>query len=59
MTTAARINRNIARLRELSADIGYAQRRLLEIQTGVSFTTPEERRRSVLRVRQLEHLYRA
>ena len=59
MRSAARISRKIARLKRLWADLDYAQRRLLEIQTGVPFTTPEERRRSILRVRQLEYLFRS
>lgn len=59
MRNATRMSRTIARLKALWSDLDYAQRRLLEIQTGVAFTTPQERRRSVLRVRQLDHLYRS
>ena len=59
MSTATQSTRKIARLKRLWAELDYAQRRTLEINTGVPFTTPDERRRSVLRVRQLDHLYRS
>ena len=59
MRTAKRISRKVARLKQIWADVDYAQRRLLEIQTGVPFTTSKERRQSVLRLRQLEYLYRS
>ena len=59
MRTATRISRKIARFRQLWSELDYVQRRVLENRTGVPFITPEERRRSVLRVRQLEYLYRS
>jgi hypothetical protein len=59
MRTATRIGRKIARVKAIWAELDYAQRRLLEMRTGVPFIAPEERRRSVLRGRQLEYLYRS
>lgn len=56
---ATRIRDKFARFRELWRELNYVQRRVLENRTGVPFITPEERRRSVLRVRQLEYLYRS
>jgi len=35
----------LRRLREIWAELGYAQRRLLEIQTGLELVTPGERAR--------------
>jgi len=58
MRTATRIRGRIARFRLLWSELDYVQRRVLENRTGVPFITPEERRRSVLRVRQLDYLYR-
>ena len=58
MRTATRIRGRIARFRLFWSELDYVQRRVLENRTGVPFITPEERRRSVLRVRQLEYLYR-
>jgi hypothetical protein len=57
--SASRTGRTIRRAKKLWAELDYAQRRMLEIRTGVPFTTPAERRRSPLRVHQLEHLYRS
>ncbi len=59
MRTAKRVGRRIARLRALWSELDYVQRRVLENKTGVSFVTPEERRRSRLRVSQLEYMYRS
>lgn len=59
MRTAMRIGEMMARFRKLWSELDYVQRRVLENRTGVPFITPEERRRSVLRVRQLEYLYRS
>lgn len=59
MRTATRISRKIARFRQLWLELDYVQRRVLENRTGVPFVTPAERRRSILRVRQLEYLYRS
>jgi hypothetical protein len=58
MRTATRVSRRIARMRALWSELEYVQRRVLENRTGVPFVTPEERRRSHLRVSQLEYLYR-
>jgi hypothetical protein len=58
MRKTTRIGAKIARFRQLWWELDYVQRRVLENRTGVPFITPEERRRSVLRVRQLEYLYR-
>jgi len=58
MRKTTRIGAQIARLRQLWWELDYVQRRVLENRTGVPFITPEERRRSVLRMRQLEYLYR-
>lgn len=57
--TGSRARRTIGRLKRLWRELDYAERRVLEIRTGVPFSTPEERRRSRLRVAQLEHLYRS
>jgi hypothetical protein len=59
MRQATRIGDKFARFRELWREFDYVQRRVLENRTGVPFITPEERRRSVLRARQLEYLYRS
>jgi len=59
MRTATRVSRRIARVKALWSELDYVQRRVLENTTGVPFITPEERRRSLLRRRQLEFLYRA
>ena len=58
MRTATRVSRRIARLRALWSELDYVQRRVLENKTGVPFITAAERRRSLLRVSQLEYLYR-
>jgi hypothetical protein len=34
----------IARVRRIQADLGYAQRRAFEIQTGIPLLRPEQRR---------------
>jgi hypothetical protein len=57
--TASPARSRIGRLKRLLSELDYAQRRVLENQTGVPFITPEERRRSQLRVAQLEYLYRS
>jgi hypothetical protein len=54
----SRARRTIGRLKRTWAELDYVQRRVLENKTGVPFITPEERRRSRLRVAQLEYLYR-
>jgi hypothetical protein len=59
MITESRARRAIGRVKRLWNELDYAQRRVLEIKTGVPFSTPEERSRSILRVRQLDYLYRS
>jgi len=59
MSAATRVSRRIARVKALWSELDYVQRRVLENRTGVPFITPEERRRSLLRVRQLDYLYRS
>ena len=59
MRTTTRISGKIDRFRQLWSELDYVQRRVLENRTGVPFITPAERRQSLLRVRQLEHLYRS
>jgi len=59
MRTATRVSRRIARLRAIWSELEYVQRRVLENRTGVPLITPEERRRSRLRVSQLEYMYRS
>ena len=56
--TMSGVRRAISRLKRTWAELDYVQRRVLENKTGVPFITPEERRRSRLRVAQLEYLYR-
>ena len=58
-TSGSRARRTIGRMKRLWQELDYAQRRVLEINTGVPLTTPDERRGSLLRVRQLEFLYRS
>ncbi len=58
-TSASRTGRVIGRAKKLWAELDYAQRRVLEIRTGVPLSTPEERRRSRRRISQLEYLYRS
>jgi hypothetical protein len=45
-TTAIRTARAARRVKRVWAELDYAQRRLLEIRTGVPFTSGENRRRS-------------
>jgi hypothetical protein len=59
MKTATRVTGKIARFRQLWSELDYVQRRVLENKTGVPFITAGERRRSILRIRQLEYLYRS
>jgi hypothetical protein len=60
MTRAAfQARRTISRLKEVAADADYAQRRLLEIRTGVPFTRPEERRARRPTVADLEQMFAA
>jgi hypothetical protein len=45
-TTAIRAARTARRVKRVWAELDYAQRRLLEIRTGVPFTSGENRPRS-------------
>jgi BMFP domain-containing protein YqiC len=40
--TLTRFGRSIRRLRQLWAELGYAQRRMFEIRTGISLRTARE-----------------
>jgi hypothetical protein len=51
--------RAIASVRRLWSELDYAQRRALEIKTGVSLTTPGERPGFRRRMEELERLYAA
>ena len=53
----ARARRMAGRLREIAAEIDYAQRRLLELRTGVAFTPETERALARAEVAELEALY--
>jgi hypothetical protein len=44
--TTSRASRTTRRVRELFAELDYANRRLLEIRTGVPFGTREDLRRT-------------
>jgi hypothetical protein len=56
-TKTSHVRRAIARVKKVWAELDYANRRALEIRTGIPFRTPEERSRSLARVRALEYLY--
>ncbi len=45
ITGQARVRRTIRHLRQIWAEMDYAQRRLLELRTGMSFDARPERRR--------------
>jgi hypothetical protein len=60
MTRAAlQARRTISRVKRIAAELDYAQRRLLEIRTGVPFTRPQERRAGRPTVEELERLFAA
>jgi hypothetical protein len=42
-STLSPIRRTIRRIREICAELGYAQRRLTEIRTGLSLSAARER----------------
>jgi len=56
---AFKARQTIGRVRRLAAELDYAQRRLLEIRTGVPLTRPEERRAGRATVEELERLFAA
>lgn len=53
----SRAPRVIGRLREIVAEVDYAQRRLLEIQTGIPLTRATERALARAQIARLEALY--
>jgi hypothetical protein len=58
-STTSRTRRTFGRAKKLWAEMDYAQRRLLEIRTGVPLSTPEETkaRHDQAEVAELERLY--
>jgi hypothetical protein len=52
-----RLSRIFSRVTETWAELDYAQRRLLEIRTGIPDLTPPKRPRISRRVSELEALY--
>ena len=60
MTRASfQARQTISRVKRIAAELDYAQRRLLEIRTGVPFTRPEERRARRPTVQELEQMFAA
>ena len=57
ITQQSRISRTFARLRQIWADLDYAQRRMLEIQTGSSGHMRSARSTSEAILAELESLY--
>ena len=55
--TVSWLTRASRSVREVWAELDYAQRRLLEIQTGVSLIKPEQRLWICSRVEQIEALF--
>lgn len=53
----ARCRRILRRLREIGAELDYAQRRLLETRTGIPFTPETERALARAEIAGLEALY--
>ncbi|HUA43923.1 MAG TPA: hypothetical protein VMA77_01770 [Solirubrobacteraceae bacterium] len=53
----ARAGRLLSRLREIAAEIDFAQRRLLEIRTGIPLTPETERALARAEIARLETLY--
>ena len=56
-TATKRLGRTAKRVKGVWAELGYAQRRLFEIRTGVIATRPQERVRPATTVDELEALY--
>ena len=56
-TTPHRVVRTIARLRDLWLELNYAQRRSLELRTGLSFEKPVRDRIRRAEIQELEALY--
>jgi hypothetical protein len=56
-TSASRAGRAITRIRRTWAELDYAQRRLLEIRTGIPFSDDEKRARRWAEIDELEALY--
>ncbi len=55
--TMTRFGRAIRRLRQLWAELGYAQRRLFEIRTGISLRTAHESAEVRRKIDQLESAF--
>jgi hypothetical protein len=53
----ARARRTAGRLQQIAAELDYAQRRLLELRTGVPFTPETERALARAEIAGLEALY--
>lgn len=53
----SRVRRIVRHVREIAAELDYAQRRLLEIRTGISLTPETERARVRSEIARLEALY--
>ncbi len=53
----SRLRRIVSRVSQTWAELDYAQRRLLEIRTGIPNLTPPNRPRISRRVSELEALY--
>ncbi len=56
-TTTHRVARTIAHLKDLWRELDYAQRRSLELRTGLSFEKPVSDRILRAEIEQLEALY--
>lgn len=52
------MKRTIERVKEILAELDYAQRRMLEIRTGVGFDAQPPRFRAGMTVEELEALFR-
>jgi hypothetical protein len=57
LATATGLRRTIRRVKRICAELDYANRRMLEIRTGIPFTEPHERVRPASSVEELEALY--
>ena len=58
-TSASRAGRAITSVRRMWAELDYAQRRLLEIRTGIPFGTERMHTRKRAEIDELEALYAA
>lgn len=51
------VRQTIKRIRRTWSELDYAQRRLMEIRTGLELTKPDERRDVATTAEELEQLY--